>query len=92
MSSLIVVIFPGIDDVRAVWMAIKLLIVPVIVSISYEFIKYAGKHDNLFVKILSAPGLLMQRITTKEPTDDMIEVAIASLKAVITDNPEDDAL
>lgn len=92
VSSLIVVIFPGIDDVRAVWMAIKLLIVPVIVSISYEFIKYAGKHDNLFVKILSAPGLLMQRITTKEPTDDMIEVGIASLKAVITDNPEDDAL
>lgn len=92
VSSLLVVIFPGIDDVRAVWMAVKLLIVPVIVSISYEFIKYAGKHENIFVKILSAPGLLMQRITTAEPTDDIIEVGIASLKAVITDNPEDDAL
>ncbi len=92
VSSLLVVIFPGIDDVRAVWMVVKLLIVPVIVSLSYEFIKYAGKHENLFVKILSAPGLLMQRITTQEPTDDIIEVGIASLKAVITDNPEDDAL
>lgn len=92
VSSLLVVVFPGIDDVRAVWMAVKLLIVPVIVSLSYEFIKYAGKHENLFVKILSAPGLLMQRITTQEPTDDIIEVGIASLKAVITDNPEDDAL
>lgn len=92
VSSLLVVIFPGIDDVRAVWMVVKLLIVPIIVSISYEFIKYAGKHENLLVKILSAPGLLMQRITTQEPTDDIIEVGIASLKAVITDNPEDDAL
>ena len=58
----------------------------------YEFIKYAGKHDNLLVKILSAPGLWMQRLTTKEPTDDIIEVGIESLKAVITDNPEDDEI
>ena len=61
-------------------------------DIGYEFIKYAGKHDNLLVKILSAPGLWMQRITTQEPTDDIIEVGIASLKAVITDNPEDDEI
>ena len=60
--------------------------------IGYEFIKYAGKHDNLLVKILSAPGLWMQRITTQEPTDDIIEVGIASLEAVITDNPEDDEI
>ncbi|MBO5291192.1 MAG: DUF1385 domain-containing protein, partial [Clostridia bacterium] len=52
----------------------------------------AGKHENLLVKILSAPGLWMQRITTQEPTDDIIEVGIESLKAVLTDNPEDDAL
>ena len=63
-----------------------------VMGIGYEFIRYAGKHDNLLVKILSAPGLWMQRITTKEPTDDIIEVGIASLKAVLTDNPEDDAL
>ena len=59
-------------------------------GIGYEFIKYAGKHDNLLVNILSAPGLWMQRITTQEPTDDII--GIAALEAVITDNPEDDEI
>ena len=63
-----------------------------LMGIGYEFIRYAGKHDNLFVRILSAPGLWMQRITTKEPDDDIIECGIAALKAVITDNPQDDAV
>lgn len=92
VSSVLVVIFPSIDDIRALWMVIKLAILPVTVGIGYEFIRYAGKHENILVKILSAPGLWMQRITTKEPTDDIIEVGIESLKAVITDNPEDDAI
>ncbi len=92
VSSVIVILFPGIDKVRVVWMLVKLLILPVTVGLGYEFIRYAGKHENLLVKILSAPGLWMQRITTQEPTDDIIEVGIASLKAVITDNPEDDTL
>lgn len=74
------------------WMFIKLPLIPIIMGIGYEFIRYAGKHDNLFVKILSAPGLWMQRITTKEPDDDIIEVGIESLKAVITDNIEDDKI
>lgn len=74
------------------WMLIKLPLIPIIMGIGYEFIKYAGRHNNLFVKILSAPGLWMQRITTKEPDDDIIEVGIASLKAVITDNIEDDEI
>ncbi len=74
------------------WMIIKLPMVPVIMGIGYEFIRYAGRHDNILVKILSAPGLWMQRITTKEPEDDIIEVGIESLKAVITDNPEDDEI
>ena len=77
---------------RIIWMLIKLPLVPLIMGIGYEFIKYAGKHDNALVKILSAPGLWMQRITTKEPDDDIIEVGIASIKAVITDNPEDDEI
>ena len=92
LSSALTLIFPGIDSVRAVWMVIKLLIMPFVVGIGYEFIKYAGRHDNLFVKIMSAPGLWMQRLTTCEPTDDIIEVGIEALKAVITDNPEDDAI
>lgn len=74
------------------WMLIKLPLIPIIMGIGYEFIRYAGRHDNLFVKIVSAPGLWMQRITTKEPDDDIIEVGIASIKAVITDNIEDDII
>ena len=88
LSSVLVVAFPGIDEVRAVWMAIKLLIVPLTVGIGYEFIRYAGRHDNALVKILSAPGLWMQRLTTQEPTDDIIEVGIESIKAVLFDNDE----
>lgn len=90
ISSVLVVVFPGIDEVRAVWMLIKLLIVPLTVGVGYEFIRYAGKHDNLLVKVLSAPGLWMQHITTQEPTDDIIEVGIESLKAVLDDKAEED--
>lgn len=92
VSSAISVTFPQLRDVTIVWMGIKLLTLPVVMGLGYEFIKYAGKHDNVFVKILSAPGLWMQRLTTKEPDDSMIEVALAAFKAVLTDNPEDDAV
>ena len=92
ISSIISVAFPNLRNNIAVWMLVKLLILPLVMGFGYEFIKYAGKHDNLFVKILSAPGLWMQRLTTKEPDDSMIEVAIAAFKAVITDNPEDDEI
>lgn len=88
ISSVLVVAFPGIDSNRLLWMAIKLLIVPLTVAIGYEFIRYAGKHDNIIVKILAAPGLWMQRLTTQEPTDDIIEVGIESLKAVLNDVDE----
>lgn len=93
ISSALVLIFPALSTInRAVWIAIKLIILPFVMGIGYEFIKYAGKHENALVKILSAPGLWMQRITTKEPTDDIIEVGISAFKAVITDNPEDDEI
>lgn len=93
LSSALVLIFPNLADInRMLWILIKLLIMPLVMGIGYEFIKYAGKHDNMLVKILSAPGLWMQRITTKEPTDDIIEVGIEAIKAVLTDNPEDDEI
>lgn len=93
LSSAIVLIFPNLADInRMLWILIKLLIMPLVMGIGYEFIRYAGRHENLLVKILSAPGLWMQRITTKEPTDDIIEVGIEALKAVLTDNPEDDEI
>jgi len=62
---------------------IRLALLPVVVGISYEIIKYAGGHDNLFTKIASAPGKALQHITTAEPDDDMLEVAIAAMEAVI---------
>ncbi len=92
LSSAVSVAFPFLRNQTVIWMAIKLLILPVVAGISYEFIRYAGKHDNLFVKILAAPGLWMQRLTTKEPDDSMIEVAIEAFKSVITDNREDDSV
>lgn len=92
ISSIISIAAPMLRDLTVVWMCIKLLILPVVMGISYEFIKYAGRHDNLFTKICCAPGLWMQRLTVKEPDDSMIEVAIASISAVITGNREDDAI
>lgn len=89
ISSLLVVLFPELKEVnRIIWMAVKLLILPLTVGIGYEFIRFAGKHDNAFVRFLSAPGLFMQRLTTQEPTDDIIEVGIESIKAVLYGLPE----
>ena len=61
---------------------LRLLLIPVIAGVSYEFIRLAGRSDNALVNLLSKPGLWMQRITTREPDDDMIEVGIASVEAV----------
>ena len=71
--------------------ALKLLMLPITVGISYEIIKFAGRHDNWFTKIISAPGLWFQNFTTQEPDDSMIEIAIAAVKPVLPENPEDAA-
>ena len=68
-------------------MLIKLLLIPVVVGISYELIKLAGRSDGIFTRIISAPGMWLQHITTCEPDDGQIECAIAALTAVI---PEDE--
>lgn len=68
---------------------IKILCIPIVVGVGYEFIKYAGKHDNVCTRILSAPGKWVQRITTKEPEDDMIEIAIKALTLVIPEDSEE---
>ncbi len=86
ISSVVLLLFPVLGDqkLRLLWMLVKIFVIlPVVTGISYEMIRYAGKHDNIVTKVFSAPGLWMQRITTAEPTDDMIEVGIASLKAVL---------
>ncbi len=70
--------------------AVKLLMLPLTVGVGYELIKLAGRHDNWFTRFISAPGLWMQRITTIEPDDGMIECAIKALEAVIPEDPEAD--
>ena len=67
----------------------RLLLLPIMVGLGYEFIKLCGKHDNKLTRILAAPGLWAQRITTKEPEDEMIECAIEAMKAVIPDDGSD---
>lgn len=69
---------------------IRLLLLPVVAGLSYELIKFAGRHDGHIVRIISAPGMWLQKITTKEPDDLQIEVAIESLKSVLTGDKNDD--
>ena len=69
---------------------IKLPLLPVVVGISYEIIRLAGRYTNIFTKIISAPGLWMQRLTTKEPNDSQIEIAIAAVLPCLPKEGEDD--
>jgi uncharacterized protein YqhQ len=69
-------------DSRVLRLVLRLVLIPVIAGVSYEFIRLAGRSDNAVVNLLSKPGLLLQHITTKEPEDDMIEVGMASVEAV----------
>ncbi|MDE7275562.1 MAG: DUF1385 domain-containing protein [Lachnospiraceae bacterium] len=61
---------------------LRIALIPVIAGISYEIIRLAGKSDNILVRLISAPGLMLQRLTTKEPDESMVEVAIAAVEAV----------
>ena len=79
--SVIVFILIRVDN-PALRLGLRVLLIPVIAGISYEFIRLAGRSENPIVGFLSAPGLALQRLTTKEPDDDMIEVAIKSVEAV----------
>ena len=79
--SIILFMFIRVDN-QALRIILRLLLIPVIAGISYEFIRFAGRHDNVIVNILSSPGLLLQLLTTKEPDDSMIEVAIKSVEGV----------
>ncbi len=76
---------PGLKGVAYTFVraAIKLLLIPVIMGVGYELLKFAGRHDNLLTRIISAPGKWLQRITVREPTDDMIECAIKAFMAVL---------
>jgi len=84
LLSIIIFMFPIFPwENKLLRVLCKLLMLPVIAGLSFEFIMYAGKHNNVVTKILSAPGLAMQKITTREPSLDQLEVAIRSLKAAL---------
>ncbi len=73
-------------ETRWIYTLVRLLVLPILMGLGYEFIRYAGKHPSALTRALSAPGLWMQKITTKEPTEDMLEVAITSLKCALRDD------
>lgn len=79
--SVIVFFFIRVDNL-ALKLLLRVLLVPVIAGISYEIIRLAGKSNNFFIRVISAPGMLLQKLTTREPDEDMIEVAIASVEAI----------
>lgn len=82
IAYILVSAFLPADTTRLVKVAVRLLLMPVIAGISYEIIRLAGRSDHWLVRAMSAPGLLMQKLTTKEPDDSMIEVGIAAVEAV----------
>ncbi len=75
---------------RLIMIVFKLLLLPVVVAFAYELNRWIGRHDNWFTRILSAPGMWFQNFTTNEPDDDMIEVGIAALEAVLPEQVGDD--
>jgi len=88
-SSLLLALVPALEAIRGtlgyriLMIVFKLLLLPLVVSITYEINRWAGRHDNAFTKVLTAPGMWMQHFTTNEPDDGMMEVAIAALEAVL---------
>ena len=88
-SSLILTAFPGLEAMRGeflfrlIMIVCKLLLLPLVVAVTYEINRWAGRHDNGFTRILTAPGMWMQNFTTNEPDDSMIEVGIAAVQAVL---------
>ena len=78
------------DVLPTAWRTVvRLLMFPIVMGIGYELIKFAGRHDNLFTRIISAPGVWLQHLTVFEPEDDMIECAILAVKEVIPDDGSD---
>lgn len=90
VSTVIQLIFPQVYSVKWLWVIAKILMIPLICGIGFEVLKACGKYNNIVTRIISAPGMWLQRITTKEPEDDMIEIAIAALKACEPSTPDVD--
>lgn len=85
--SMVVFMFVRVDSVPLRLLS-RVILFPVIAGISYELIRWAGNSDSNLVKLISAPGMCLQKLTTAEPDDSMMEVAIAAMKGVLEDEPE----
>ncbi len=81
----LVFMIPGANSAWYIRLPLRVLLLPVIVGVGYEYIMFAGKHDNAFTRLFSAPGLWMQRLTTHEPDDEQLKVAITALKCAMPD-------
>lgn len=90
LSTVVQIIFPEVYSVYWLWVVIKILLIPLTCGVGYEVLKICGRYDNIVTRIISAPGLWLQRITTKEPEESMIEIAIAALKACEPSVPDVD--
>jgi len=88
LSTVIQFIFPKVYGIGWLWVIVKILLVPLTCGIGFEVLKACGKYDNIITRIISAPGLWLQRITTKEPDEGMMEIAIAALKACEPQTPD----
>lgn len=86
LSLLVQNLWPVVSTVTWLWVIVKILMIPVICGLGFELLKICGRYDNIITKIISAPGLLVQRLTTKEPDRSMLEIAIAAMNAVLNDN------
>jgi uncharacterized protein YqhQ len=95
-SSALLAAVPALEAIRGslvfrvLMIGYKLLLLPLVVAIAYEINRLVGRHDNWFTRILTAPGMWMQKFTTNEPDDEMIEVGIAAVEAVLPEKEGDD--
>lgn len=95
-SSALVALVPAMEALRGsalyrvIMIVFKLMLLPVVVGITYEINRWAGKHDNKFTRIITAPGMWLQNFTTNEPDDSMIEVGIAAVNAVLPEKEGSD--
>ncbi len=87
-STVVQMIFPSVYNIYWLWTLAKLLMIPLVCGVGFEVLKICGKYDNAVTRIISAPGMWLQRITTKEPEDGMIEIAITALKACEPESPD----
>lgn len=88
-STLVQVAFKDVYSNKIFWSLIKIAMVPLVCGVGYEVLRFCGKYDNVITKIISAPGVWVQRITTKEPDDSQLEIAIAALGEVLSDEEKE---